>query len=463
MPVRVALAYNFVSDFDFLENSEELEIVNIYNNPLIQQPDELFAMYKQMDLVIFLWDAHFMRQMFEQNSSLKNFREFFLSKSVRKVWWTLDSHHLWRQELPFQKYFDHIYIAHSNFLSKFEKETVRLLPGFFESCSIQDLIELTARKVEKTVDVSMVYGNYSYIGDRNFIIWKIREVLERKKINYYLGTVRRKLPYLQMLKSCRVGLSVSLSGSNVDQRFFEVLGLNGVLLAEKIPAHKDMKMNLSHAHFFDRNLDDFENALELALSDHVTGVEDSWQVLNNHMQFHRYIELINRELGTNFRVAPVPRWILNNSLKKSMEVEKFFFSPDDQKYSGVIVSWKAILTCIVSAKFKEAFTILDSIQYIAISGTDIGQVRALFLDVYQHLINFLRSSQNELWAWSFLALLYEHKGKVKPLFEEVLPENNSAMENEIDTTFLVRVHTLIRKKIIDGLPEAQPSSEIVTL
>ena len=74
------------------------------------------------------------------------------------------------------------------------------------------------------------------------------------------------------------------------------------MLTNKVTDHDRLTgADFSTTYFFQRDLSDFDQMVRKALSgNHM--VDTSVYVLNNHTLIHRYVEMINISLGTNYLI-----------------------------------------------------------------------------------------------------------------------------------------------------------------
>jgi hypothetical protein len=74
------------------------------------------------------------------------------------------------------------------------------------------------------------------------------------------------------------------------------------MLTNKVTDHDRLvDADFSTTYFFQRDLSDFDHMVRKALTGNRI-VDTSVYVLNNHMLIHKYVEMINKSLGTDYSV-----------------------------------------------------------------------------------------------------------------------------------------------------------------
>lgn len=289
-------------DRKYLENSEDLRIVHFPHLNSIADFPFFIENAKQADLVILSLfgpnlDCYF---------NIPELLPFLHDTNIRKVYWTQDAQHPYGMALQYQKFFNKYYLNYldsSYYMYKYYKAEPYWLPSCFFSTGVDELIELISlpRKIEK--DIIFPYTDHR-IDDRQVVVDRIKEKLSDYGLNYYLGKIQFGLPYLHALQESKICLNISTRGS-LNIRNFEVLALNRILLAEKVTDHDRINMDLSHAYFFKRDLSNFDEALERALNDTLANIRTSNDIIKRHMLIHRYVEIINNELNTHYKVQSI--------------------------------------------------------------------------------------------------------------------------------------------------------------
>lgn len=220
-----------------------------------------------------------------------------------KALWTFDSHHSYEKERCFQRYFHVYFVAHSPYISKFDDVRAEWVPDCFLRFDIDCLKELRLRSLfERDIKYDVVFPFKSYaVGNRVALAQKLDEYFKKIGVRYYLGPVQSGMAYMNLILKSRVVLNISLL-DDLNIRNFEAWGLNRPLLTNKVPDHDNLRdIDLLSTYFFQRDLSDFSQALQNALSTDNT-MDTALDVLSSHMLIHRYVEMINKALGTTYRV-----------------------------------------------------------------------------------------------------------------------------------------------------------------
>jgi len=219
------------------------------------------------------------------------------------VLWSFDSHHSFENERKFQKLFDTYFIAHSFYIDKFDDVAVEWLPCCYVRFGIDRLKELRLRSlIERGRRYDIVFPFKSYdIGNRNVIAQKLREYFHEQGLRFFFGPLDSGMPYTEMILKSQIVLNISLI-DDLNIRNFEAWGLNRLLLTNKVYDHDKLKnADFSGTHFFERDLQGFGDVLNNALAQENT-MDTAVDVLNHHMLIHRYVEMINKSLGTDYDV-----------------------------------------------------------------------------------------------------------------------------------------------------------------
>jgi len=241
--------------------------------------------------------------------------------AIPKAFWSWDSHHYAEQELRFARKFNRLFIAHSPYLDKFKGFLAEWMPCCYYRYGIDDLKRIVAGLApradriqsylyyrfrqcilrQQAIDIAFPHKTYS-IGNRKELVSKIVHLVEARGLRILCNPVKSGRAYMETLRKARVVLNISLI-DDLNLRNFEAWALNRVLLANKVPDHDRIwGINLSHTYLFSRDLSGLEEALDAALADSGP-VNTFYDIINGHMLIHRYIDIINRCLGTKLEVV----------------------------------------------------------------------------------------------------------------------------------------------------------------
>lgn len=295
---RVIISGNYFPhrDIRYIDNSGDLEIVPFPKLDFItdQEIEQLIQESNKADLLIVA--------LFGTNSD-KLARLNLERIHTNKAMWTFDSHHGYEKERRFQQYFNTYFIAHSPYMNKFDGVRTEWVPDCFLRFDIDTLREFRLRSLfENNIKYDIVFPFKPYnIGDRVALAKKLEEYFKKIGIRYFLGPVDSGLPYMNLILNSRVVLNISLL-DDLNIRNFEAWGLNRSMLTNKVTDHDRLiGADFSTTCFFQRNLSDFDKMVHKALSSHQV-IDTSVYVLNNHTLIHRYIEMINKSLGTGYSI-----------------------------------------------------------------------------------------------------------------------------------------------------------------
>lgn len=303
-PATVLISGHFsMDDIKYIEDPEDLRIIRYKKLDAIEDIETFLQDAMRSDLVVFGLFGSDLDSFFIKNIHHPAMKDFLNSRHLKKVLWTYDSHHSYAKESKYQGFFNRYYIAHSPYISKFQEVECHWLPCCYSQFGIDQLRELSGQSFPLQRELIFPFNLYT-IGDRNLVADGIQRILTKRGVKHAFGKFEYGLPYTKALQESRICLNISLI-DDLNIRNFEAWGLNRILLANNVPDFSRISMDLSHTFFFKRDLSDFEEALDAALSHDAKDIKTSEIVLNNHMLIHRYIEIINKELGTGYKVLNV--------------------------------------------------------------------------------------------------------------------------------------------------------------
>lgn len=342
----------------------EIQSVSVY-----QFNEEIYN--KSYTLVIFACEGKIIHDIFQKNKLIPSFIRFWNDKNIRKVAWSMDSHHQWEIETHYQHFFNTYYLAHSNYMNKFQKTNVRWLPcSLFVDQDRKDLLEYYfLLNVEKQFDVISIYRNYLHIGDRNAVMAEIYKYLHRGGYLVFLGQTQQFLDgqlnmgrYYSALCSGKIVLNVSIK-DDLNMRNFEALALNQIMVTNYVPDHDKIDLDYSNTVFFERyNLESFAKAMEEA-EEKTKQVRKRTvdSVINKHMLIHRFVEVINHELGTKLAVPDIDvereLTLLKIRMESKSKLGLFSFSKEagDLRYSASEIGIKAAYAYLLNDNAAKAF------------------------------------------------------------------------------------------------------------
>jgi tetratricopeptide (TPR) repeat protein len=305
VPVNVLISgFFYPDDMAYVENAQDVRILHYPKLNSIPDMGAFLQDAARADLVILALFGSNVDQMFVQRLASPEALRVLNDPFIRKVLWSMDSHIWHEMEARYQFFFDRYYLAHSPYIPRFQGVDCRWLP----CCCFQESIDAHLRLLQDPPpperDVVFPYMTHPH-GERNRIALEIQERLARRGLNAHFGFVGMGADYARAIQASRVCLNISLA-DDLNVRNFEVWGLDRCLLANPTPDHSRIDMDLSGTAFFQRDLSDFDGALDAALQAAAGQVRSAGAVLNRHMVIHRYVEIINAELGTDLRVSAIP-------------------------------------------------------------------------------------------------------------------------------------------------------------
>ena len=329
-PATVLISGHFFEDD--LKHIKHIDALNILPYPKLDTITDIDAFSRdanKSDLVIFALFGSNMDNFFKKHSTHPGIVSLFRNKKIKKVLWSYDSHHSWQNEAKYQNLFDRYYIAHGNYIDRFNDVSCQWLPCCYSQFGIDGLIQLLSHKPAITRDLVFPHNSYG-IGDRDAIAKKAVGILNKLNVKYHFGPLAYGLPYSKAIQESKICMNISLI-DDLNIRNFEAWGLNKILLTNKVPEHDMIDADYSHTYFFDRDLSNFTEALQSALNDSCSDINTAGGVLNRHMAIHRYLEVINRELNADFHTFDIDDEDLARGKYNQLETEKESFCPDKDK------------------------------------------------------------------------------------------------------------------------------------
>ena len=234
------------------------------------------------------------------------YKELFSGRGPRMVLWSYDSHHMYPLEIPVQKYFDAFYISHESCRHLFKPDNLHVIPcAHFNSVDG----ELLHRNHEFEIhrDICFPYGLYEW-SPRNRLAYEADKIFREKGLNYMFGRcygdelgIGEAGNFRWLMASSKACFNLSLL-NDFNMRNWETMACNRILLTNKVAEHDIVDMDLSHTFFFKRDLSDLPEVLEEALAADVSTCKSADNILHNHLLSHRYLHIINQEMGTSYEL-----------------------------------------------------------------------------------------------------------------------------------------------------------------
>lgn len=348
-------------DWQHVEGKADTKIITSNLNDFILKIEN-----EKYDLVVFPLEGAVIRGIFEENQHQSSFGDFWKDKTVKKVAWSMDSHHQWQTEVQYQYFFDTYYLAHSEYMDKFDTNKTKWLP-----CSLlvdkdrYELLRFSDDVGEKIVDIVSVYRNYLHIGDRNAVMNDYYQYLLSHNYSVFAGQTQQmwqgKLNmnrYYQALSAGNIILNVSIK-DDLNMRNFEALALNQIMVTNRVPDHDKIDLDYGNTVFFDRyDMSSFDRAIKEAMEKTKQPRKRTIDsVINQHMLIHRYVEIFNNELGLNL---VVPNIDVDSELAKLKEkrVPMVGFCFDSEKgdiqYDNIEMMTKGLYSYLQHNRFEDA-------------------------------------------------------------------------------------------------------------
>lgn len=327
---------------------------------------------KAVDLFIFAREGARIRDAFARNQANPLLKNFLENEEIKKAAWSMDSHHQWPHEIACQQFFDTYYLAHSNYIDKFAPGKARWLP-----CALQfdgrreDVLPYITGDVPKSYDVVSVYRDYLHIGDRNAAAWMCWKELQEEGRSVFLGQTRQWNPdgtktegginrYYEALRSGKVILNLSII-DDLNMRNLEALLLNQVMVANRVPDHEKLKLDYSNVVFFDKfDIRSFRRAMDEAMEKIKRPCRNTMaEALNHHTMIHRFVTMINEQLGTKLAVPDVD---VEAAIAKQKPMEQRAFFPSAERgdivYDEMELGIKAVYAYMARQEPAESVQIL---------------------------------------------------------------------------------------------------------
>jgi hypothetical protein len=225
----------------------------------------------------------------------------FMSRTYSVSFWSMDSHHLGKQEAKAARFFDHVFVAHSEYLHLFDENKASYLPCAFSLASntrvSQTISKYQEGEPKDASNKSLVAPFAAYpLQKRNLGYLKGLWAAQELGISNFFGTVRGGQPanegLIQQILSHNVVFNLSLS-NDLNMRNFEALALNRVLLTNKVSDHDLLKAYGENIVFLKPDLSDLKARIIQALETEPQDI--STEFLEKHSLWPR-IEEITRVL-----------------------------------------------------------------------------------------------------------------------------------------------------------------------
>lgn len=241
--------------------------------------------------------------------------EKFRSRSYSAAFWTMDSHHLGAQEAKAAKHFDHVFVAHRQYINLFDPTKSSYMPCSYSLSSSSDvarhLADAPSPSDEKIYGVCAPFAAYPW-QRRNRSYAHMMSLVESLGIQkFFFGTVRGGYPpndaLIRKLLQHKVVINLSLS-DDLNMRNFEALSMNRILLTNRVLDHGLLAEWEENIVYIPERRENFEDALLEALSR--TPKEISSNFLTDHSIESRVFMIVEELVGS----SPNTQAALNSGL-----------------------------------------------------------------------------------------------------------------------------------------------------
>lgn len=277
MKTRIALGGfpEFLTPFESTNGSVELLATFSMSHLCLMNRKELrIAMesFSQFDHVVFRLSGENPMD-FLETLWLHGLFSYFVGREYSVSFWTMDSHHLGKHEARAARYFDHVFVAHKNYLGLFPKESSSYLPCSFSLAPegvVAEYLKSDTRGLNSSDPGGVCAPFAVYPWQKRNLgylegLWAANDS-EKKS---FFGTVHGgSLPnegLITTILSHRVVLNISLK-DDLNMRNFEALVLNKILLTNRVSDHSLLQEFTSNIVFLEPDLSDLMEKLDLAIS-----------------------------------------------------------------------------------------------------------------------------------------------------------------------------------------------------
>jgi hypothetical protein len=306
-----------------------------YNQVISQGWSELIKYAEECDYLILRGDAY---KLILQLNSL-NLLQRFNRLCCSKIFWSLDSHVLYKLEPQVFQYFDYFCVAHSEWIDYFASQTKALhtkllhIPCSFSLVPTKVLrTSLFQQKNNLDFDVFFPYIIYKS-ASRNILSFEVFQVLQKMNLKIAFGEVTgysNTLPEKSLLFNClkrsKVVLNLSMAGE-LNKKPFEAYYARSKIVSNyslDLTQFPDVSRG---AILFNQNNSSAESIAELvrdAVSDYLYPEVDNSIV---HTDLNRILQIVENVSGISLLgsveeyVVDVECEILNSKLTQKIYIE----------------------------------------------------------------------------------------------------------------------------------------------
>jgi hypothetical protein len=297
--------------------------------------------------------------------------DVFMRRTYSASFWSMDSHHLGKHEAKAARFFDHTFIAHSEYLHLFDEKTATHLPCAFSLASnfrvSQTLAAFLRSKKGQTKKGSICAPFSAYPWQsRNLGYLKGMWAAQDLGVENFFGSVRRghqpNEGLIQSILSSSVVLNLSLS-NDLNMRNFEALALNKVLLTNHVSDHEILDAFRQNIVFLKPDLSDLKERMIEALA--IQPRDISAEFLESHSLWPRIEEILKVIIARPSDSSPptIPRLTLFDKAEQFSEPAEVVFTSYGPNYLLARSRW------ISAGDFRKVFEK---------SGTRLGTIVSVF-------------------------------------------------------------------------------------
>ena len=262
-----------------------------------------------------------------------------------------------------------------NHLNNVDGVKFRWLPCAYNITSIDGLVEINKSSIKQLYDLICIYRyfpKHESLNNRNIVAYETLKIMgEKKNIKYCYCNVPYGVDYISALRSSRIVLNISMSG-DLNIRNFECIGFNRTMLADKVADHDSIGLDYKNTYFFNSNLFDFRASLDRALEDKSQVKPTFGNIINCHTLMHRYVSIINNEIGLNITLNVDS--INTTNMYDAAEV----YCNNINAYSKTSMLLRIIRICIINKNHTETVAYIEQpkehLLYIKSDELNLGEL-----------------------------------------------------------------------------------------
>lgn len=312
------------SDIKYLKNNKFLSIETFFLKkfPFVKKEtvDSFLKKAKNSNLIIFPFHSSSICQFL---NIYPDIFDIIRSKGNLVSVWSIDNHLFPGDDILVKDKVDFFFAGHPNYFDHLKKSNnCFVLPVAYYLTDIDGLIYDVSNPFVKKYDVSCIFRyfiDHSPFSEREQIAYMILKKIntDYRDLKVFFGSTKPGKSYINTIKSSDVVINISIY-DDFNIKPIEVIALNSKLLSNinssACEIVKKYKIDTSKSYFFERNMSDFDEKFKRAI-DNKAEVNTHDSILKNNMLISRYIEIINKTLGSELSLKNVNGIKINNQLK----------------------------------------------------------------------------------------------------------------------------------------------------